>query len=90
MSLVQSWESVYGVSLKEAYHRIISITFDYVENTKTTRIGIYCDKLSRDTGKPPIYIRKVVMGINEIQYPIRVTNYTELKTTTNYQEVRNI
>jgi hypothetical protein len=90
MAIQTNFESIYGASFKESYHKILSVVFDYVENTKTTRIGIYCDKLSRDIGKPPIYIRKVVTAVDEKEYPIRETNYTELKETPNYSECKDI
>jgi len=90
MSLQQTWESVYGVSLKEAYHKILEANFNYDQNTITLRIGIYCDALSKSTGKPPIYIRKVVLPIDEKVVPVRKPMYDYLKTTTNYQESKDV
>jgi len=90
MSLIQSWESVYGVSLKEAYHKILEANFNYLTGEITLSIGIYCDELSKTTGKPPIYIRKIVLLVDEKALPIREPLYEHLKTTTNYQEAENI
>lgn len=90
MSLVQSWESVYGVSLKEAYHKILKADFDYVEMTIALRIGIYADALSKNTYKPPMYIRKVVLPIDETLLPVRKKMYSYLKTTNNYSESTDV
>lgn len=86
MSLIQNLESIYGVSLKEAYHKILEANFNYIDMTVTLKVGVYCDQLSKQTGKPPIYIRKVTLPINENVVTVRKPMYKYLKTTTNYSE----
>jgi len=90
MSLQNNWESIYGASLKEAYHKILEANFNYTDMTVTLRIGIYCDQLSKETNKPPVYIRKVVLPIDEKVVPVRKPMYDYLKTTTNYQESKDV
>jgi len=90
MALLQNLESIYGASFKEAYHRIISVDFNYDIMSVTFRIAIYTEANARNTGKPPIYMRKVTIPIDEKTFAIRKKIYDYFKTTNNYSEAKDV
>jgi len=90
MAIQQNWESIYGASFKKAYHRILEAHFDYVTNQAIFKIGIYCTKEDGNSGKPPLFIRKVITTIDEVKYVLRTPIYDYLKTTNNYPEATDV
>ena len=90
MSLLQNYESIYGASFKEAYHRILEANFDYINMKVMFKIGVYCDEDARNTEKPPLYIRKVTIDIDEKMFALRKPIYNYLKGTNDYQETKDV
>jgi len=91
MSLIQNFESATGLSVKEAYHKIIKAQVDYITDTATFLVAIYLSQDDRAKNRTPLYIRKVT--INEIgdRLKLREKLYVYLKTESNdYQESTDI
>lgn len=89
MAIIQNWDSIYGASFKDAYHKILDIHFDYLSGQATFKVGIYCTQEDRNSDKPPLYVRKVVINIADEEFTIREQVYEYLKTTNNYQEAQD-
>ncbi len=90
MALKQPWDSIYGASFKDAYHKIIDIHFDYLSGLAVFKVGIYCTEEDRDSNRPPLYVRKMSLNIADEEFTIREQVYEYLKTTNNYQEAENV
>lgn len=90
MAIIQNFESTTGLSIKRAYHKIIKVQVDYINNNAIFWVAVYVSKEDREAGRTPIYIKKVnIYSVNDM-LGLRKRLYDYLKTTTNYTESMDI
>jgi hypothetical protein len=90
MSIQQNFESTIGLSLKEAYHKIVKVEVDYIANTATFWIAVFVDNQARQDNRAPVFVRKVVINKIGDTLGVRKKLYTYLKTTNDYQEAKDV
>jgi len=90
MSIIQNFESTTGLSIKEAYHKIIKVQVDYLNNIATFFVAIYVSAEDRNNNRTPIYIRKMVITPVDDILKIREKLYSYMETTTDYQEAVDV
>jgi hypothetical protein len=90
MSIQQNFESTIGLSLKEAYHKIIKVEVDYLLDTATFWIAIFVDAQAKKDNRAPVFVRKVVINKIGDSLGLRKQLYTYLKTTNDYQEAKDV
>lgn len=68
-----------GVSLPDAYHRVITIISDYEQNAGTVVVGVYASKEAREEGKEPVERITLTLTDQKVQgEPDPETGETEL------------
>jgi len=86
MSIIQNFESTTGLSIIEAYHKIVKVQVDYLNNIATFFVAIYVSAEDRNANRTPLYIRKMVITPVDDMLKIREKLYSYMKTTNDYQE----
>jgi len=86
MSIIQNFESTAGLSIIEAYHKIVKVQVDYLNNIATFFVAIYVSAEDRNANRTPLYIRKMVITPVDDMLKIREKLYSYMKTTNDYQE----
>jgi len=89
MGLLQNFESTTGLSVKEAYHKIIKAEVDYIADRAVFWIAVYVSQIDRDANRTPLYVKKVVIEQVNDSLGLREKLYDYLKTTNDYQEAED-
>jgi len=90
MAIQQLYESPTGLSIKEAYHKIIKVQVDYIADVAIFWVAVYVSEGDRDNDRAPLYIRKVTIDKVDDTLKVREKLYDYLKTTNDYQESKDI
>jgi hypothetical protein len=86
MALKQNYESTIGLSLREAYHKIIKVEIDYIADRATFFVEVFVDDKARADRKAPVFIKKIVIDKVGDMLEVRKKLYTYMKTLNDYSE----
>jgi len=90
MAIVSNFESTIGLSLKEAYHKIIKAEIDYVNDTATFWVAVFVDDKARTDNKSPVFVKKVVIEKVGDTLGLRKKLYAYMKTLKDYTEATDV
>jgi hypothetical protein len=83
MALQQPFESGFGISLKDAYHKIVRADFDFVNDKVIFYINIYAGTKARLDNRREVFTRKVTIDKIGDSYKVQKELYDWLKTNSN-------